>query len=333
MILVDEGSSPLIICLPHSGTDIPSVVGRRLNATGRLQTDLSWRLDEVMRLDPDLGATVIRSTVSRYVIDLDRDPDTPLSKDGNPATALCPVTTLDGKRLYLDGEEPGETEIEQRRLLFSAPFLRALRQQIDRLFRLHRKVILLDCQSMRSSIKGVTDHGLPVISVGSAGGTSCDPDLRNLLVGSFKSQKGYTVGVDDMAKGGFLTRSFGQPDRGLHALSLLIAQRAYLRHESPPFEPDKTRVHRLRLLMEDSFSRAIDWAGIKGETSETEPVSEVTAYSGPDEPAEIAGSDESCDDPPKTTGEDTAGIQAKATEAEVDTAIDGSQQSNLQVAE
>lgn len=263
MILVEEGSSPLLLCLPHSGTDAPPVVESRFNATGRLQTDLSWRLEQVMRLNPELGITVIRSNISRYVIDLDRDPETPFGADEDPSAALCPTTTLDGKRIYIDGEDPGEIETEQRMLLFAKPFHRALKQQVDRLMRLHRKVIVLDCQSMRSQIKGVTGKGLPVISIGSAEGTSCDPDLRNLLVGSFKSQEGYTVGVDDIARGGFLTRSFGRPERGLHALTLLFAQRAYLRHESPPFEPDKTRIQRLKTVLEDSFSRAIDWAEMK----------------------------------------------------------------------
>ncbi|MEP4767100.1 MAG: N-formylglutamate amidohydrolase [Roseibium sp.] len=262
MILVDEGQSPLILCLPHSGTDIPPAITKRLNATGRLQTDLSWRLEDVFNTRKDLGVTVIRSTISRYVIDLDKDPETPLSEAMDPTVALCPATTLDGKNLYQDEEEPGSTEIEQRMLLFHVPFHRALRQQIERVSRLHDKVIILDCQSMRSHIRGVTDKGLPLVSIGSFDGTSCDPDLRNLLVGSFTGQKGFTVEVDDKAKGGFITQSYGRPDRNLHAMTLLFAQRAYLRHESPPFEPDKTRVRRLRTIMEDSLSRLIDWAGM-----------------------------------------------------------------------
>jgi len=261
MILVEEGQSPLILCLPHSGTEIPNAVEKRLNATGRLQADLAWRLERVFDFHEELDATVLRSSISRYVIDLDKDPDTPVSAARDPAQALCPATTLDGKRIYQDGEEPGPTEIEQRLLLFYAPFHKALRQQVDRLFRQHRQVIIVDCQSMRSHIKGVTDKGLPLVSIGTNDGASCDPDLRNTLVGSFRGQQGYTVGVDEQTHGGFVTRSFGKPDRGLHAMTLLLAQRAYLRHESPPFEPDKTRITRLRAVLADSMSRLIDWTG------------------------------------------------------------------------
>jgi N-formylglutamate deformylase len=271
MILVDEGQGPLILCLPHSGSVIPNAVEKRLNATGRLQADLAWRLERVFDFHRDRGATVLRSSISRYVIDLDRDPESPVSAAADPARALCPATTLDGKRIYQDGEEPGPTEVEQRVLLFHAPFHRALRRQIDRLLRLHRKVVVLDCQSMRSNIKGVTDKGLPVVSIGTDGGASCDPDLRNLLAGSFSGQEGYTVSVDEQTRGGFIARSFGRPERGVHVLTLLLAQRIYLRHESPPFEPDRGRIERLRTILSEALSRAEDWAGTAAQPSGAGP--------------------------------------------------------------
>jgi len=267
MILVEEGQSPLIVCLPHSGTEIPNAVEKRLNATGRLQADLAWRLERVFDFHGELSATVLRSTISRYVVDLDRDPKTPVSAAQDPARALCPATTLDGKRIYQEGEEPGPTEIEQRTLLFYTPFHKALRRQIDRLLRSHRKVIVLDCQSMRSNIKGVTENGLPLVSIGTAGGKSCDPDLRNVLVGSFKGREGYTVSVDEQTQGGFITHTFGRPDRGLHAMTLLLAQRSYLRHESPPFEPDKVRMARLTAVLQDAMTRLVDWTSVGGASS------------------------------------------------------------------
>ncbi len=264
MIQVTEGQSPLILCLPHSGTEIPAAVYKRLNATGRLQADIAWRLERVFDFAQDLDATVIGSTVSRLVIDLDKDPETPASAAFDPAKALCPATTLDGKRIYQDREEPGPTEIEQRMLLFFLPFHQALRRQIGRLQRLHRDVVVVDCQSMRSHIKGVTDKGdgLPLVNIGSAGGQACDPDLRNLLTGSFKGVEGYSVSVDAFAKGGFITRSFGRPQAGVHALTLLLAQSAYLRHESPPFEPDKQKLQNLQAVLQDAVSRLIDWTGV-----------------------------------------------------------------------
>ncbi|GAA0786961.1 formiminoglutamase [Roseibium denhamense] len=261
MILVDEGQSPLILCLPHSGSDIPGVVAKRLNATGRLQADIAWRLEMVFDLNKSLDATVIRSSISRYVIDLDQDPS--LKAADPTSSGLCPVTTLDGKRIYNENEEPGPIEIEQRSLLFVTPFQRALGQQIDRLMRQHRRIVLIDCQSMRSHIKGVTDKGLPYVSVGSGGGVTCHQNVRNLLAGSFTGQQGVTISVDDVTKGGHIIKTFGRPERGIHAASILLAQRSYLRHESPPFEPDKARIARLQALLSDGLSRLIDWTALE----------------------------------------------------------------------
>lgn len=284
MILVEEGQSPLILCLPHSGTEIPNAVLNRLNATGRLQTDLSWRIERVFGFHKDLDATLLRSSISRYVIDVDKDPQTPLSAAQDPATALCPVTTLDGKRIYQPGEEPGPTEVEQRSLLFCMPFHRALRKQIDRLLRKHDRIVIVNCQSMRSNIKGVTDTGLPLISIGSSNGTSCDPQLRNQLVGAFRDHEDYSVGVDGYAGGGFIERSYGRPNRGIHVVTLLLAQRAYLRHETPPFEPDKTRTPRLSAVLAKTMSGVVDWAESPG-TAGTKPMPrqpEIAADALPD---------------------------------------------------
>lgn len=283
----------------------------------------------------ELNATVLRSSISRYVIDLDRDPKTPVSAANDPARALCPATTLDGKRIYQEGEEPGPTEIEQRSLLFYTPFHKALRHQIDRLLRSHGKVIVLDCQSMRSHIKGVTDNGLPIVSIGTAGGTSCDPDLRNVLVGSFKGLEGFTVSVDEQIKGGFITQTFGRPERGLHAMTLLLAQRSYLRHESPPFEPDKARMARLKVVLQDALTRLVDWTSVSDASTGSQnqnhplpvdaPAQDEAAAEEPDgaiasdEPDKAEPAAESAAETPEDLAQDTVdGAPEKAEAIPVD---------------
>ena len=290
MILVEEGQGPILLCLPHSGTDVPKMVLGRFNATGRLQADLAWRLEQVFGLRDQVDVTLVRSTTSRYVIDLDKAANSQTLPEAAQDEPPCPTSTLDGKAIYQEGEEPGPVETEQRCLLFHDPFHLALRRQIDRLLKLHNQVVVLDCQSVRSSIQGFTDKGLPLVNIGSAEGQSCDPDLRNLLVGSFKGEPGITVGVDEHTKGGFITRTYGRPDLGVHCLTLLLAQRSYLRHESPPFEPDKSRVTRLKTILSDGLSRLVDWTEmntdkarppVESETAEEDALTDAEAP-GPD---------------------------------------------------
>ena len=238
MIRVKKGNSPLIICLPHIGTEIPPAVERRMSATGRLQTDMSWHVDQVFDLADALDATLITTTISKLVVDVDRAPDD-FSVGQDSATSTCPTLTLDGKKVYKYEEEPGPTEQEQRVLLFHQPFHRAIRSELDRLKMTHDDVVIFDCQSMRSRIKGFCDRGLPMISLGTGEGRSCGRDLKDLFAERFTGVTGFSIGVDDLFSGGYITRTYGAPRDGVHAMTVVVAQRAYLRHETPPFEPDK----------------------------------------------------------------------------------------------
>ncbi|MBD1548321.1 N-formylglutamate amidohydrolase [Roseibium aggregatum] len=260
MILVEKGESPLILCLPHSGTQIPPAIENRMNATGRLQTDISWRLETILDLDSGLDATLLRSTASRYVIDVDQAPDLQQDPEADPVNALCPVTTLDNKRIYQLDEEPGPTETEQRALLFYFPFHEALRQEVERLKKIHDTVVLIDCRSVRSKIKGYIDQELAVLNLGTADHAACHPDLVRTFAATFEGAEGMSVAVDDVFQGGYITRTYGRPDIGVHAMTLVIAQRAYLRHESPPFEPDRTSSARLKTLLGQGLSRVSEWA-------------------------------------------------------------------------
>lgn len=259
MIIVEKGESPLILCLPHTGVDVPPAVEKRFSATGRLQADISWRLEQVLDIARELDATIIRSTISRYVIDVDRPADQTEDPDISPRESLCPLSTLDLKRIYQADEEPGPIEIEQRKLLFYQPFHQALEEQIGRLRRLHDEVVLFDCQSMRSRIRGFLEGELPVINIGTANGQSCSEGLKSTFVGSFTGLSGFSVAVDEALGGSYITEKYGAPADGLQSLTLVIAQRVYLRHESPPFEPDKARIARLKTALIDGFSGAIDW--------------------------------------------------------------------------
>lgn len=271
MILVEKGGSPLILCLPDSGTTIPPAVSNRMNATGRLQTDISWRLEQVMDLHAALDATVIRSTVSRYVIDVDQSKETGQALQADPLEALCPVTTLDGKGIYANGEEPGPTEIEQRALLFYDPFHAAIRQELDRLRKRHERVILVDCRSMRSRIKGFIDDPLPMFSLGTLDGRSCDSGLAGTIAGACEGMRDISLAVNETFNGGYIAEAYGRPDLGIDVLTLVLAQRTYLRHESPPFEPDKKAIERLKATLVDLFAQAVNWAERRPEPSATEP--------------------------------------------------------------
>ena len=76
---------------------------------------------------------MIRTTISRTVIDVNRDPSGVSLYPGQATTELCPTTTFDGEPLYEPGAEPDAEEIAERRARFFDPYHAALRAEIERL--------------------------------------------------------------------------------------------------------------------------------------------------------------------------------------------------------
>nr|WP_041376384.1 N-formylglutamate amidohydrolase [Polymorphum gilvum] len=260
MIVVQERTAPLLLSIPHSGSRIPPAIERRMTATGRLQTDLAWHVDSLFEFAADMDVTVVRTPVSPLVIDVDADPASASAPDGGLAPALCALETLDGKRLYQPEEDPGPVEIEERRRLFHAPYHDALAQQVARLRAMHRRIVVLDAQSMRSRIKGVFDGELPLFTVGTRHGRSCHEDVAAILADTGHDLPGASHAENDLFPGGWIVRSYGRPQEGIHAAALTIAQRAYLKHETPPFEPDKEKARRLKAALRQTLLALIGWA-------------------------------------------------------------------------
>ncbi len=249
MITVKRGEGPLVLVLPHCGQEIPPFISGRLSAEGRNQIDISWHLEQVFDLADELDATVLGSTASRYVVDVDvavEQSEQP--EPGVPFNALCPEKSLSGDALYERGQEPGPVEAEQRVLLFHAPFHRTLAGELLRLKGLHDRIIVVDCKSVRSRIPDLTDHGQPVFSIG-ADERSCSPQFQATVMQGFSDLDGFSAADGGAAAAGYIRRTYGSPDSGVEAFSLVLAQRAYLLKESVPFEPDPARVRRLKRLL------------------------------------------------------------------------------------
>lgn len=258
MIHVKVGQAPVILCLPHSGQYVPSVVNACFAPYGKLQMDQSWRLEQIFDLPENLDVTIISTSVSRYVVDVDK----PLAPSANaqPFELLCPITTFDHKNIYLEGEAPGSIEIEQRRLIYYDPFHEALAHEIKRLRELHKDIVVIDCQSVRSRFRGPEFGDIPLINVATAEKTSCDPELPKIVVKSFEGLAHYSASIDGPFRGGEILRRHARPEDGIHALSLIIAQRGYLRFETPPFEPDRDKLELITAFTQLMTSSLILWA-------------------------------------------------------------------------
>ena len=231
-----RGHVPLLVSFPHSGTGLPSGFAATLSEHARSLPDTDWLVPELYAMLRDLGAWTLQSHMSRYVIDLNRDPGGASLYPGQSTTSLCPIDTFDGKPIYL-GEAPDRWDIEARRKAWFDPYHRVLAHTLDALRARFGHVLLWDAHSIRSQVPRFFDGTLPALNLGTARGTSCAPAVRDTVSAALASASFDSV-VDGRFVGGFITRHYGRPDAGVHAVQLEIAQAAYM-HETgePRFKP------------------------------------------------------------------------------------------------
>jgi formiminoglutamase len=144
---------------------------------------------------------------------------------------LCPTTTFDGENLYRRDGEPDVAQIARRREAFFEPYHHALRTEIDRLLDGHGRTVLFEAHSIRSHIPRLFEGELPYFNIGTNAGRSCAEALGSAVAG-ICAETEYTHVVNGRFKGGYTTRHYGNPEKGIHAIQLELAMRAYM--DEPP---------------------------------------------------------------------------------------------------
>lgn len=227
---ITRGAAPLLLSMPHSGTDLQDLEPR-LVSPWLARKDADWSIPDLYTFAHALDATIIRTDISRTVIDVNRDPSGRSLYPGKATTELCPTTTFDGEPLYVEGLAPSPEEIAARRALYFDPYHAALHAETGRLLAQHGRVVVYDCHSIRSNVPRLFDGALPQFNLGTDDDRACDPRLSAAL-SSACAQSGFTSVLNGRFKGGYITRSVGNPARGVHAVQMELACRGYLR------EPD-----------------------------------------------------------------------------------------------
>jgi len=232
-LTVTRGDAPLVVSFPHTGTEIPAEYEPRLVSPWLSRKDADWWIDKLYDFVRDMGATTVHTAISRTVIDVNRDPSGISLYPGQATTELCPSTTFDGEPLYNDGEGPDDAEIAQRRTRYFNPYHTALDAELKRLRGQHSKVALYDCHSIRTVIPRLFEGELPTFNIGTNSGASCDPALATTIQ-SICAGSDFTHVMNGRFKGGYITRQFGNPAGGIHAVQMELACRGYMHEQLGP---------------------------------------------------------------------------------------------------
>ena len=249
VMTLHRGSVPLLVSLPHDGSDIPDPFAARMTPSARRAPDTDWHVARLYAFARALGASILVPQWSRYVIDLNRGEDDTSLYPGQNTTGLCPVVQFNGEPVYLPGAAPDATDVAARIERFWRPYHQTLRDELARLHRMHGRAVLWEGHSIKGSkLPFLFDGRLPDLNLGTANGASCSAALQTKLEGVLGAQTQYEWVANGRFKGGYITRHYGDPANGIDAVQLEISQRCYMDEAS--FEYDEAQARRLQSLLE-----------------------------------------------------------------------------------
>ena len=230
------GDSPLVISLPHGGTQLPADIARQMTPAAHAVADTDWHVGPLYAFARPLGASWLEAQLSRYVVDLNRPPDDGALYPDQVSTGLCPSHTFAGEPLYV-GAAPDAAQIAARRERYWAPYHAALGELVALAQARHGHAILFDAHSISSSVPRLFTGRLPDLNVGTFDGQSCDTSLATTVMQVLGAQQRFSHVLNGRFKGGYITRAYGQPHRGVHAIQLEIARSAYMDESGTAWEP------------------------------------------------------------------------------------------------
>jgi len=248
-ILRPKGSrGPLVVSSPHSGCAYPAafVAGARLDRAALRRSEDCF-VDELFAAAPEHGAPLLRALFPRAYVDPNRAPfelDPAMFDDPLPAFVETDTPHVRGglgtvPRLVASGAEihAGKirfAEAEARIRACYRPYHAALAGLIEETRRRFGFVLLLDCHSMPSASPeiGLETGGVGRarridIVLGDRHGASCHGAIVDRAE-AVLAARGRAVRRNTPYAGGYITRHYGHPESGVHALQIEINRALYM---------------------------------------------------------------------------------------------------------
>lgn len=253
---VHEGISPLLISLPHDGSEIPGDLQARMQPSARSAPDTDWHVSRLYAFAKAMGATLLQPKYSRYVIDLNRSPDDVSLYPGQNTTGLCPTRQFSDEPVYLEGHWPSEHEIKARIEHYWRPYHHALKEQIARLHEEHGRVLIWEGHSIRSQVPFLFEGKLADFNIGTVAGASCSEKTQSHLEATLAGQSEFSWVSNGRFKGGYITRHYCDTAKNIETVQLELSQSTYMVEEDNAYSEAlaERAQHLIKKLLEAALS-------------------------------------------------------------------------------
>ena len=252
-----RGRAPLLVSLPHDGSEIPTDLASRMTPHAQRAPDTDWHVSRLYAFARhELGASMLVPRYSRYVVDLNRPPDDTSLYPGQNTTGLCPARCFSGDDVYVDGAQPDEADVARRVDTYWRPYHDALAAELARLRAAHGRVLLWEGHSIRGSdLPFLFEGRLPDLNLGTSGGASCRPAIQQSLELVLGRQHAFDWVANGRFRGGYITRHYGRPDDGVDAVQLETSQRTYMDEMTTDYDDEAAA--RLQPLLSEMLRAAL----------------------------------------------------------------------------
>ncbi len=248
---------PILVSVPHSGTMIPPAIQSLIHP--EIQStldDTDFYADQLYSFVNELGITLISATVSRVVIDLNRNKnDHRLYNDGRVTTGLVPLTDFRGQQIYSDPDyQPEPEEVNRRLKLFYFPYYDEIERVLSHFKINFGTALLWDAHSIRRHLPLISPDPFPDLILGTNDGSSADSQIIDTCLSSLHTS-GMEVTHNDPFKGGNIIRHFGNPQKNIHAVQLEMSKDCYL--DNQEIEMDQTKAPKMKKILRATLEQLI----------------------------------------------------------------------------
>ena len=254
----DVQTTPVVFASPHSGRDYATYFGNRsVLSQEALRSSEDAFVDLLFDTVPAAGAMFLKAEAPRSFIDFNRAPDeldTALIEGlqghhrglrAASGLGVIPRVVAGGRQIY--AEKVTQQEAYFRLSTLWKPYHDTLRQVMDKTREQFGIAILVDCHSMPQSALRKSDSVLvreADIVLGDRFGGSARPHIMDQAEAAFQ-QAGLRVTRNVPFAGAYITRTYGQPSRGLNCIQVEINRALYMDERKVEPRPDFDEFRRL----------------------------------------------------------------------------------------
>ena len=173
---------PILVSVPHCGTSFPNELNDHYKIDlMKAPDDTDWYVHDLYDFLLKEGVTIIHAKYSRWVIDLNRDPESkPLYDDGRIITALAPTTDFFRSPIYNSPElEPDDEEVERRVKNYYTPYYEKVSELLQETKQAFGKALLWDAHSIRHFVPTIRKEVFPDMILGNNDEKTASTELIN----------------------------------------------------------------------------------------------------------------------------------------------------------